>query len=57
MDGDGLQILLAALKAPSIVYAVDHKEGTGPREVALTVHWAVLTVETDKGKRSSLQNN
>lgn len=49
VQGDGLQVRLAAFEALHVVDAVDHQEGVGPRQVALTVHWALLhTHKTQK---------
>lgn len=42
VQGDGLQVRLAAFKALHVVDAVDHQEGVGPRQVALTVHRTLL---------------
>lgn len=42
VQGEGLQVRLAAFEALRVVDAVDHQEGVGPRQIALAVHWAVL---------------
>ena len=46
MEGQGLQVALAALEALQVVDAVHHQETTGPGQVALAVHRPVL-VRTD----------
>ena len=46
VEGQGLQVALAALEALHVVDAVHHHEATGPGQVALAVHRPVL-VRTD----------
>lgn len=43
VQGQGLQVRLAALERVPVVDAVDHQEGVGPRQVALAVGRAVLS--------------
>lgn len=53
VQGEDLEVALAALKALPVVDAVDNKEGAGPAQVALAVPGAILGVRGAAELRSS----